>query len=76
MATTLLFRANEKAEDLRQGLKNEYEVGKVLRYQENFAEGVRAVLVDKDNRASFDPHVTAEVNPEPFEEALVTAQSE
>ena len=76
VATTLLFRANEKAEDLRQGLKNEFEVGKVLRSQENFAAGVRAVLVDIDMGASFDPHVTGEVNPEPFEEALVMAQSE
>ena len=57
-------------------IRDRFEVGKVLRYQENFAEGVRAVLVDKDMRASFDPHVTAEVNPEPFEEALVTARSE
>ncbi|MDU7287079.1 3-hydroxyisobutyryl-CoA hydrolase [Corynebacterium kroppenstedtii] len=76
VATTLLFRANEKVEDLRQGLRNEFEVGKVLRYQENFAEGVRAVLVDKDMRASFDPHVTGEINPEPFKQALATAQSE
>ena len=76
VATTLLFRANEKAVDLRHGLRNEYEVGKVLRRQENFAEGVRAVLVDKDKRPSFDPHVTAEVSAEPFDEALDGAHCE
>lgn len=41
--------------DLRTALDNELRVGKELRRQPNFAEGVRAVLVDKDRNANFEP---------------------
>lgn len=73
VATTLVYRANAVAETVQEGIANEFEVGKVLRRQMNFAEGVRAVLVDKDRKPSFDPHLTAEVDPEPYRRALVTA---
>lgn len=76
VATTLMFRANEWAQDIEAALKNEYEVGRVLRRQLNFAEGVRAVLVDKDRRPSFDPHRTDEVDKAPFVAALASTAAQ
>ncbi|MGO1949751.1 MAG: 3-hydroxyisobutyryl-CoA hydrolase [Mycobacteriaceae bacterium] len=46
---------------LREALDAEFAIGSLLRRQPNFAEGVRAVLVDKDRDAHFTPATLAEV---------------
>ncbi|MEJ6549565.1 3-hydroxyisobutyryl-CoA hydrolase [Corynebacterium sp. USCH3] len=58
-ATALLNHAARST--LREALDAELALGKLLRRQSNFPEGVRAVLVDKDRQAHFDPATTAEV---------------
>lgn len=58
-ATALLNHAARST--LREALDAELALGKLLRRQPNFPEGVRAVLVDKDRQAHFDPATTAEV---------------
>ncbi|MFD5869186.1 enoyl-CoA hydratase/isomerase family protein [Corynebacterium sp. NPDC060344] len=66
-----LYAANAaEGVDLRTGLRNEYAVGRILRLAPNFAEGVRAVLVDKDRNAQWQPQTTGEVDPTPYREAL------
>lgn len=49
---------------LRGALDAEYALGRLLRRQPNFPEGVRAVLVDKDRDAHFTPASVAEVTDE------------
>ncbi|HIW90685.1 MAG TPA: enoyl-CoA hydratase/isomerase family protein [Candidatus Corynebacterium avicola] len=49
---------------LREALDAELAIGSLLRRQPNFAEGVRAVLVDKDRDAHFVPASVAEVTDE------------
>ncbi|MHA2788496.1 3-hydroxyisobutyryl-CoA hydrolase [Corynebacterium sp. S7] len=51
VAATELFIANSKL-DLAGALENERALGELMRREPDFAEGVRAVLVDKDQ----DPH--------------------
>jgi enoyl-CoA hydratase len=46
---------------LRQALDAEFSLGAWLRHRPNFAEGVRAVLVDKDRDAHFEPATLAGV---------------
>lgn len=70
VAGTELYRANASDVSLREGLDNEFRLGSHMRRAHDFSEGVRAVLVDKDRNASFDPATTAEVDPEPFREQL------
>lgn len=53
---------------LRQALDAEFALGRLLRRQPNFPEGVRAVLVDKDRQARFSPATVAEVTAEQREE--------
>lgn len=55
---------------LRDALRNEMVVGKLMREHRNFAEGVRAVLVDKDRNSRFDPHRADAVNPQQFRDAM------
>lgn len=52
-AVLACHRAGES--DLRPALDNELRLGMELRRSPNFAEGVRAVLVDKDRDSHFDP---------------------
>lgn len=55
---------------LRDALRNEMVVGKLMREHRNFAEGVRAVLVDKDRNSRFDPHRADAVDPQQFRDAM------
>ena len=56
--------------DLRAGLRNEYAIGRILRHDPNFAEGVRAVLVDKDRNPRWQPAETGDVDATPYREAV------
>lgn len=58
-ATALLTYSADRT--LREALDAELALGKLLRRQPNFAEGVRAVLVDKDRTAHFEPGSVAQV---------------
>ncbi|RAV33688.1 enoyl-CoA hydratase/isomerase family protein [Corynebacterium heidelbergense] len=53
-ATVELFHASALV-DLPTALDYEAVLARYLRRQRNFTEGVRAVLVDKDHAAAFDP---------------------
>lgn len=67
VAAMEVYEANVGAEiTLRQALDNEMKVGELMRRNRNFAEGVRAVLVDKDRNARFDPQRADAVDPELF----------
>lgn len=70
VAAVELFAANLHAPTVRKGLDNEFVVGNVLRRDPNFAEGVRAVLVDKTRDAAFHPATYAEVDATYFRELL------
>ena len=70
VAIAELYRANRTAPDIAAGIANEFALGKVLRREPNFAEGVRAVLVDKTRDANFQPATAAEVDPAPYRAAL------
>lgn len=70
VATAELFAANREAPDLRAGLDNEERLGELIRRRPDFAEGVRAVLVDKTRDAAFDPATTATVDPASFRAVL------
>jgi enoyl-CoA hydratase len=54
--------------NLRAALDAELAMGKLMRRQPNFAEGVRAVLVDKDRDAHFSPAKLSEVTAAQVEE--------
>ena len=62
VAAVELIHANAEVPDIRRALDNEYTVGATLRRQKNFAEGVRAVLVDKDRNPSFDPATVDDID--------------
>lgn len=65
VAAAELFEANA-ARDLAGALDNERRLGEVVRREPDFVEGVRAVLVDKDQTPSFAP----EPDPAKYREAL------
>ena len=54
VAAAELFAANA-AQDLAGALDNERRLGAVMLREPDFAEGVRAVLVDKDHAPRFAP---------------------
>lgn len=58
VAAAELFEANAK-QDLTGALENERVLGELMRREPDFAEGVRAVLVDKDQSATFEPQPDA-----------------
>lgn len=67
VAAVELYEANVGSDvTLRQALDNELRVGELMRQNRNFVEGVRAVLVDKDRKARFDPQRADAVDPEIF----------
>ncbi|ALC05354.1 3-hydroxyisobutyryl-CoA hydrolase [Corynebacterium deserti GIMN1.010] len=55
VASVLLVNKNRDAVTLREGLDNELALSLHFISQPDFAEGVRAVLVDKDRNAAFQP---------------------
>ncbi len=69
VATTLLFTVNAEA-GLADALERERRLAAVLRARPDFAEGVRAVLVDKDRGPAFNPAEVAEVDAADFAAAL------
>ena len=48
-------------------MKAEYRIVSRVLYQDDFYEGVRAVIVDKDNAPRWNPPVLAEVSPQAIE---------
>ncbi|MGV0341416.1 3-hydroxyisobutyryl-CoA hydrolase [Corynebacterium mastitidis] len=54
VAAAALFAANSSV-GLEEGIDNEARLAKALREDPNFAEGVRAILVDKTHDAAFSP---------------------
>lgn len=56
--------------DLATALRNEFAVGAALRRDPNFPEGIRAVLVDKDQSPHFEPADAGEVDPAVWREML------
>lgn len=73
VASVEVFRANAGAQSVREALGRENAVGRVLRRDYNFSEGVRAVILDKDRAPKFIPATAAEVDPEPFRRTVAQA---
>lgn len=69
VAATELFEAEANAADIREALRMELELGKHMLRRPDFAEGVRAVLVDKTQDAQFQPAG----QPEEFRAAIARA---
>ena len=70
VAANALFEAEAQLEDIREALLLELKLGMHMYRRPDFAEGVRAVLVDKTHDAQFGPGTTAEVDPEEFRAVL------
>lgn len=70
VAATELMAAAAKCSDIRQELALETALGEVIRREPDFAEGIRAVLVDKCRNPEFRPATFAEVDPEKYRAVL------
>lgn len=70
VAAILLMEANRGVATLREGLDNELALSLHMIRQPDFAEGVRAVLVDKDRNAAFTPADYAGVDEAVFRDLL------
>ncbi|MDU0478200.1 3-hydroxyisobutyryl-CoA hydrolase [Staphylococcus chromogenes] len=66
VASAEMYAVNRQVKDVETAIHNEYEIGYLLRREPNFAEGVRAVLVDKDRNPSFVPSTYEGVDPEHY----------
>ncbi|AKK02706.1 enoyl-CoA hydratase/carnithine racemase [Corynebacterium epidermidicanis] len=62
VASAEMYAVNTKVSTVEEAIHNEYEIGYLLRREPNFAEGIRAVLVDKDRNPSFVPATYDEVD--------------
>lgn len=69
VAVVELFRRSAET-DLATALRNELALADCLRREENFQEGVRAVLVDKSHDAKFNPASSAQVAAEKYRDLL------
>ena len=70
VAAAELLCAEEQMDDVREALDAEKRLGEYMRRRRDFAEGVRAVLVDKRPDADFDPSRADAVDPSEFRAAL------
>ncbi|MDY3127404.1 MAG: 3-hydroxyisobutyryl-CoA hydrolase [Corynebacterium sp.] len=70
VAAMELLNRHEDHDDVRTALADEESLGRYIRSRSDFAEGVRAVLVDKTRDASFNPPTTADVEIEPIRSAF------
>ena len=71
VAAVELYAANSAHEvTLQEALDREMKLGAYMRQHPNFAEGVRAVLVDKDRDATFKPATVQEVDVEEIRQHL------
>lgn len=62
VASAALCDAEENLDDVGDALRLECELGEFMRHRRDFAEGVRAVLVDKKPDADFDPATVGAVD--------------
>ncbi|PRQ12458.1 3-hydroxyisobutyryl-CoA hydrolase [Corynebacterium sp. 13CS0277] len=69
VAAIELFTANATV-SLRHALDNELSLGSLMRRRDDFAEGVRAVLIDKDRNPHFQPADIEAVDPAPLRAVL------
>lgn len=70
VASLELFHLEAAEMTLRQGLEREKELAKFMYRRGDFAEGIRAVLVDKSFDANFSPSKLEEVDGEAIRVAL------
>lgn len=65
-----LFRAEQECSSVREALDMETNLGAFMYRRADFAEGVRAVLVDKTNDAAFEPAALDDVDVDAIRSAL------
>ena len=70
VAAMELFRAEQECSSVREALEMETNLGAFMYRRADFAEGVRAVLVDKTNDAAFEPAVLDDVDVDAIRSAL------
>lgn len=73
VAAVEVFRAG--ATSTREALNNEYTVGKTLREEPNFPEGIQAVLIEKGREPQFSPARPSEVDPTRYRRLLTRVES-
>lgn len=70
VAALELYRAEAKCSSIRDALELEKKLGAYMYRRDDFAEGVRAVLVDKTHDAEFNPANVAEVDVDAIRQLL------